>query len=46
MVSTIPPEIAVHQNRISPELRDFIAQTIGMKITPEPVTQLINPLYF
>ena len=45
MVSTIPPEIAVHQNRISPELRDFIAQTIGMKITPEPVTQLIKTLW-
>ncbi len=45
MVSTIPPEIAVHQNRISPELRDFIAQTLGMKITPKPVTQLIKTLW-
>lgn len=40
MSETIPPEILVHQNRISPELREFISQTLEGRFTNEAAKQL------
>ncbi len=35
MAETIPPEIAAHRNRISPELSEFLSQALEGKFAPE-----------
>ncbi|MHA1667950.1 MAG: tetratricopeptide repeat protein [Candidatus Heimdallarchaeaceae archaeon] len=40
MNDAIPPEILVHQNRISPDLREFIVETLEGKFTHEKAKQL------
>ena len=40
MPETIPPEIIAHQNRISPELREFLIQTLEGSFTSEPSKQI------
>ncbi len=40
MTESIPPEIAAHRNRISPELTDFIVQTLEGRFTVESSKQI------
>ena len=40
MAETIPPEIIAHQNRISPELREFLIQTLEGNFTAEASKQI------
>lgn len=40
MTESIPPEIAAHRNRISPELTDFIVQTLEGRFTAESSKQI------
>ena len=40
MPETIPPEIIAHQNRISPELREFLIQTLEGNFTSEASKQI------
>jgi hypothetical protein len=40
MPETIPPEIIAHQNRISPELREFLIQTLEGRFTSEASKQI------
>ena len=40
MPETIPPEILAHQNRISPELREFLIQTLEKKFSNENSKQI------
>ena len=40
MAESIPPEIVAHRNRISPELTEFIVQTLEGKFTAETSKQI------
>ncbi|MHA2255291.1 MAG: hypothetical protein ACXAAM_04400, partial [Candidatus Heimdallarchaeaceae archaeon] len=40
MAETIPPEIIAHQNRISPELREFLIQTLEGSFSSEASKQI------
>lgn len=40
MAETIPPEIIAHQNRISPELREFLIQTLEGSFSTEASKQI------
>ena len=45
MINNIPPEIIAHQNRISPELREFLIQTLEGKFTAEASRQFGRILF-
>ncbi|MBY9000613.1 MAG: hypothetical protein KGD64_06850 [Candidatus Heimdallarchaeota archaeon] len=40
MTDTLPTEILAHQNRISPELREFLIETLQGSFTPEASVQI------